>query len=121
IDSIKKYIDDIYMAALDSAYYFENVPQEAFVVPTKILILEAAWSTFDQLYLEYIKNGNDPAMALTVKEYEEEGLDDLDITEIFNDWRSYNASYDLYYSNDNVEIDLFRDVNKALSLFHLSY
>lgn len=113
-------LGDIYYDSDDTQeFYSDRTP--ITLVPTKYMLLLTAWNNFEWLYMQYIQNGYGGDQGEEVRGRIEEGEDS---DEIMTEWsisKSDLATCCCYFSDNNMEVQYFNEVLRALDMYHFSY
>lgn len=120
LNDVKEYIISIY---LDSLRYipYSNAPEYINIIPTRFMIISTASDYIEDLYYDYGKNGHCPSALKEIQDFERNNPNMYDESELVGVWSEFRFRNENFYFGSDKEKMLFRDINKALSLFSLSY
>jgi hypothetical protein len=115
------YLSDLYNMSYEMLHTMDDVPFTAQLIPTRFLIVASGWHMFEERYFHYSLNGNDPYQYELIMEAFESGLTEEDILESWSDFKNFNASYNVPFTDQDHEGAMIRDIVKLLDQFNFTY
>lgn len=120
-NQVGRFVGEVYENAL---YRDEPVGYgyTSVYIPTRIDLLRAAWDEFESLYMTYLLNGHGGEYGREIRDRVQNfGQPEEEIMDEWADWKSNNASYGLFFTDERTERKLLEDISMSLSLFNISY
>lgn len=121
MEDLPGWFGDIYADSIERVEGYEGeIPLIAEHIPTKFMVISYAYAYFDSLCYEYAINGHDEYLLSDIKDQQEAGETEEEITQSWLEWRDYNGGYG-GPPNSSLESAFVRDICRGLDLYHFSY
>lgn len=121
-NQVGRFVGEVYENATIHRDETEGYGFTSVYIPTRIDLLRAAWDQFEPLYMNYLLNGHGGEYGREIRDRVQNfGQPTDEIMDEWADWKSNNASYGLFFTDERTERKLLEDISMSLSLFNMSY